>query len=191
MKTGIPIIISAPSGAGKTTIIGLLMKKMKALAYSVSGTTRPPAGKEKNGIDYFFITKKEFLQKKKQGKFIETAVVHGQRYGTFKEQLDRKLKSGRDVILDIDVVGALNVKKQYPRAFLIFIAAPSMEILRDRMRKRRRDTEKDITRRLKNAKKEMRYRKFYDSIIVNDKLREALRELIKIIKKIKEGEKCR
>ena len=182
MKTGIPIIISAPSGAGKTTLIKLLMKKVRGLSYSVSATTRPPSKKEKNGRDYFFISEKEFLQRKKANEFIETALVHGHHYGTLKKQLDQKLKTGKDVILDVDVVGAINVRKHCPQSLLIFIAPPSMKILEERIKKRHRDTEKEIQRRLKNARKEMRYKKFYDYVIVNDKLDRAFNELKKIVK---------
>ncbi|MFA5779252.1 MAG: guanylate kinase [Elusimicrobiota bacterium] len=181
MKTGIPIIISAPSGAGKTTLIKLLMRNVRGLFYSVSATTRPPSKKEKNGRDYFFISEKEFLQKKKANEFIETAQVHGHHYGTLKKQLDQKLKTG-DVILDVDVIGAINVRKHYPQSLLIFIAPPSMKILEERIKNRHRDTEKEIQRRLKNARKEMRYKKFYDYVIVNDKLDKAFNKLKKIIK---------
>ena len=108
MNTGIPIIISAPSGAGKTTLIKLLMKKVRGLSYSVSATTRPPSKKEKNGRDYFFISEKEFLQRKKANEFIETARVHGHYYGTLKKQLDQKLKTGKDRELWLtDAVGQL------------------------------------------------------------------------------------
>ena len=182
MKTGIPIVISAPSGAGKTTLIKLLMKKVRGLSYSVSATTRPLSKKEKNGRDYFFISAKEFLKRKKANEFIETALVHGHHYGTLKKQLDQKLKTGKDVILDVDVVGAINVRKHCPQSLLIFIAPPSMKILEERIKKRHRDTEKEIQRRLKNARKEMRYKKFYDYIIVNDKLDRAFNELKKIVK---------
>lgn len=182
MKTGIPIVISAPSGAGKTTLIKLLMKKVRGLSYSVSATTRPPSKNEKNGRDYFFISEKEFLQRKKANEFIETAQVHGHHYGTLKKQLDQKLKTGKDVVLDVDVVGALNVRKYCPQSLLIFIAPPSMEILEERIKNRHRDPEKEIQRRLKNARKEMRYKKFYDYVIVNDKLDRAFNELKKIVK---------
>jgi len=186
MKTGIPIIISAPSGAGKTTLIKLLMKKVRGPSYSVSATTRPPSKNEKNGRDYFFISAKEFLRRKKANEFVETALVHGHHYGTLKKQLDKKLKAGEDVVLDVDVIGALNVKKYYPQSLLIFIAPPSMKILEERIRNRHRDTEKEIQRRLKNSRKEMGYKKFYDYVIVNDKLNRAFNELKKIVKNRRE-----
>ncbi|MDD5687278.1 MAG: guanylate kinase [Elusimicrobia bacterium] len=183
MRDGIPIVISAPSGAGKTTLVNLILKDIKGLAFSVSSTTRPPSPKEKEGRDYFFISEKEFLKKKKAGKFIETALVHGHHYGTLKKQLDEKLKKGKDVILDIDVQGAMNIRKIYPQALLIFIVPPSTKVLSERLRERHRDSEKEIKKRLHNARKEMKYRKFYDYTVVNDSLKKAFSKLESIIKK--------
>ncbi len=165
------------------------MKKVREISYSVSATTRPSSKKEKNGRDYFFISEKEFLQRKKAKEFIETAQVHGHHYGTLKKQLDQKLKTGKDVVLDIDVVGALNVKKYYPQSLLIFIVPPSMKALETRLRKRHRDSEKDIQKRLRDARKEMKCRKFYDYVIVNDSLKNAFRKLKDII--TEERQKCR
>ncbi|MFH1540858.1 MAG: guanylate kinase [Elusimicrobiota bacterium] len=181
-QNGIPIVISAPSGAGKTTLIKLLMKKVRGFSYSVSDTTRSTTLKEKNGKDYFFISKKEFLRRKKAGEFIETAIVHGYYYGTPKKQLDGKLKSGKNVILDIDVIGAINIKKYYPQSLLIFIAPPSIKILEERIKNRHRDSKSDIQKRLKNARKEISYKKFYDYVIINDSIKRAFDELKKIIK---------
>ncbi|OGS33190.1 MAG: guanylate kinase [Elusimicrobia bacterium RIFOXYC2_FULL_34_12] len=182
MKPGIPIVISAPSGAGKTTIVNLILKRIKGLKYSISTTTRPPSKNEKNGRDYYFLSKKEFLNKRKARKFIETAIVHGYYYGTLKEKLDNNLKKGKDVVLNIDVKGALNVKKIYPESLLIFVIPPSMKVLEDRLRKRHRDSEQEIKKRLKNAKMEMEYRKYYDYIVVNDSLEKAFNEIKNIIK---------
>ncbi|MBN1383597.1 MAG: guanylate kinase [Elusimicrobia bacterium] len=188
MKTkGIPVVISSPSGGGKTTLIKLALKRLKGLTYSISATTRPPSAQEKHGKSYFFMSKSEFLKKKKSKKFVETAVVHGHYYGTLHEQLEKKLETGKNVVLDIDVVGALNVKKKYPQSLLIFVVPPSMKILADRLRARHRDLEKDIAKRLRNARKEMKYRKYYDYIIINDSLEEAFEKL----KKIYERETCR
>jgi guanylate kinase len=181
-KTGIPIVISAPSGAGKTTLVHLALKRIKKLVYSITATTRQKSRKERHGKDYFFLKVEEFLKKKKANAFVETATVHGHYYGTLKEQLERKLASGSDVILAIDVKGALNVQKQYPAAVLIFIAPPSMKVLENRLRKRHRDSEKDMQKRLRNARKEMRYRKFYDYVIVNDSLKNAFRKLKNVIR---------
>ncbi|MEW6555894.1 MAG: guanylate kinase [Elusimicrobiota bacterium] len=181
MKTGIPFVISAPSGAGKTTLVRLALRRIKGLVYSVTATTRPKSNNEKHSRDYFFLTRKKFLKKKKKKEFVETAVVHGYLYGTLKRQLETKLVNN-DVLLAIDVQGALNVKKQYPDAVLIFIAPPSMKVLESRLRKRHRDSETEIQKRLRNARKEMGYRKFYDYIIVNDSLKNAFQQLKKIIK---------
>ena len=180
-KKGIPIVISAPSGAGKTTLIKLILKRFKGLTYSVSATTRPLSAQEKHGQAYFFISKKEFLKKKKAKKFIETAIVHNHYYGTLQEQLERKLKTGKNVVLDVDVIGALNVRKKYPQALLIFIDSPSMKALAHRLRSRHRDSEKEIARRLHNARKEMKYKKFYDYVVINNSLKDAFRKLKKII----------
>jgi guanylate kinase len=183
MKKGIPIVISAPSGAGKTTLVKLVHKHIKGLLCSVSATTRLPASGEKNGEDYFFMSEKEFLKNKKANKFVETAIVHGHHYGTLKEQLDKRLRTGKDVVLNIDVKGALNVKKIYPEALLIFIVPPSMKILAERLKKRHRDSEIEIKKRLNNAKREMLYKKYYNYVVVNDSLRRACKELESIMKK--------
>ncbi|OGS45694.1 MAG: guanylate kinase [Elusimicrobia bacterium RIFOXYD2_FULL_34_15] len=182
MKLGIPIVLSAPSGAGKTTLVNLILKKIKGLGHSISTTTRPPLHGERNGKDYFFLSKREFLRKKKANKFVETAIVHGYYYGTLKEQLDKNLKAGKNVVLNIDVKGALNVKKIYPESLLIFIVPPSMNILKRRLKDRQRDTEKEIEKRLKNAKKEMKYQKYYDYVVVNDILQEAFNKIKRILK---------
>lgn len=181
-RRGIPIVCSSPSGAGKTTLIRLIKKNMGGFGYSISATTRPISGQEINGKDYFFLTEKEFALKKKRGEFVETAMVHGYHYGTLKSQLDEQLKKGRDVLMDIDIIGALNVKKSYPEALLIFITAKSLKVLEDRLIKRGRDPEKAIKRRLKNARKEIKYKKYYDYVIVNDVLKDALKQFINIIK---------
>jgi len=189
MKTGIPIVISAPSGAGKTTLVHLALRRIKGLVFSITATTRQKSKREKHGRDYFFLTEKEFLKKKKTNAFIETAMVHGHYYGTLKEQLERKLASGSDAILAIDVKGALNVQKQYSDAVLIFIAPPSMKVLENRLRKRHRDSENDMQKRLRNARREMQYRKYYDYIIVNDSLKNAFKRLKDVIKK-ERGKRC-
>ena len=181
-RRGIPIVFSAPSGAGKTTIIRLIEPKLRGLGYSVSATTRPKSDQEVDGKDYFFLSTKEFLKKKRLGEFVETANVHGHYYGTLKTQLDKQLDSGFDVLMDIDVIGARNVKKLYPRSLMIFIVPPSMKILGERLRKRGRDSERAIRKRLVNAKKELRYKKYYDYVIVNDDLGTAGREIEKILR---------
>ncbi|OQA91313.1 MAG: Guanylate kinase [Elusimicrobia bacterium ADurb.Bin231] len=182
MKKGIPIVVSSPSGAGKTTLIRNLKKKVKGFGYSVSATTRPKSSQEIDGKDYFFLSEKDFLKRKKACEFVETAIVHGYYYGTLKSQLDKQLLLGKDVLMDLDVIGALNVKKLYPEALLIFIKAPSMKILEERIRKRSRDPEKAIQKRLRNARKELKYTKYYDYVIVNDILAEASKQFIDIIK---------
>ena len=181
-RLGMPIVCSSPSGAGKTTLIRLVKKKLGGFGYSISATTRPISGQEINGKDYFFLTVKEFLAKKRKGEFVETAKVHGHYYGTLKTQLDAQLQMGKDVLMDIDVIGALNMKKMYPEALLIFITAPSIKVLEDRLVKRGRDSEKDIKKRLHNALKELKFKKYYDYVIVNDVLNVALGEFINIIK---------
>jgi guanylate kinase len=176
MRKGIPIVVSSPSGAGKTTLIRLLKKQMRGFGYSISATTRPRSEQEIDGKDYFFLSGKEFLAKKRRGEFVETALVHGHYYGTLKTQLDTQLKLGKDVLMDIDVIGALNVKRLYPEALLIFITAPSVKVLEQRIRARGRDSEQDIKRRLHNAHKEMEYKKHYDVVVINDDLPTALKE---------------
>lgn len=181
-KNGMIIIVSAPSGAGKTSICDAIIKDDKNIVYSVSTTTRAPRTGEKNGREYFFVDEKTFKQDIKSGKFAEWAKVHDNYYGTSKKVLHGTLSKGRDVLLDIDVQGALNIKKQYKHALMLFIMTPTLEELKNRLIKRNKDSVKTIKTRIENAKKEIKYICKYDYLIINDKLKESISNVKAVIK---------
>ena len=174
-------IISAPSGAGKTTLCREVLKRFKDITYSISYTTRKPRNGEQDGIDYHFITKEEFKRKIKNNKWAEWAEVYGNFYGTSTEFLDACLASGKHILLDIDVQGSMQIKKRYPDSITIFIMPPSSETLRARLESRGTDSRQVIERRLEIAKKEMKKKDLYRHVIINDQLSKAVSELIKII----------
>lgn len=174
-------IISAPSGAGKTTLCREVLKRFKDITYSISYTTRKPRNGEQDGIDYHFITKEEFKRKIKNNKWAEWAEVYGNFYGTSTEFLDTCLASGKHILLDIDVQGSMQIKKRYPDSIAIFIMPPSSETLRARLESRGTDSRQVIERRLEIAKKEMKKKDLYRHVIINDQLSKAVSELIKII----------
>jgi len=173
-KYGMIIIVSAPSGAGKTSICDAIIKDDKNIIYSVSTTTRAPRAGEKSGREYFFVDEKTFKRDIKSGKFIEWAKVHDNYYGTSKKVLLGALSKGRDVLLDIDVQGALNIKKQYKNASMLFIMTPTLKELKNRLIKRNKDSVKTIQTRIENARKEIKYVHKYDYLIINDKLKESI-----------------
>jgi guanylate kinase len=174
-------VISAPSGAGKTTICRHLSKKNKKLKYSISCTTRPKRPGEKNGIDYHFLNENEFKKTAKSGGFAEWALVHGYYYGTPKKILNGFLKRGFDVIMDIDVQGGLKMKSSYPEAVLIFVMTPSFKELGMRLKLRRKDNGEIIKRRLHNACNEVKSLPRYEYLVINDKLKKAEKEVEAII----------
>lgn len=176
-------IVSAPSGAGKTTLCNSLRERFPDILYSISFTTRPPRAGETDGIDYYFIPKDEFVKGIELSRWAEWAEVHGNFYGTSSEFLDRKLAAGNDVLLDIDVQGTLQILRHYPDSVTIFIMPPSLDVLRSRLESRNTDTEDVISTRLVNAKKEMASKDRYQYIIVNDRLPEAVSELISIVER--------
>ncbi|MBI4844240.1 MAG: guanylate kinase [Nitrospirae bacterium] len=174
-------IVSAPSGAGKTTLCRETIKKLPRLVHSVSYTTRPPRRGEKNGIDYFFVTKERFNRMRERGEFAEWAMVHGNLYGTSIRKLEELKSKGYDIILDIDVQGADQMRRVYKDAFLIFILPPSGIALKKRLRNRKSDSKAEISRRIEKARDEMSRYGDYDFIIINDNLHDALKELESII----------
>ena len=186
-EEGLLIVISAPSGTGKTTLCHMLLKEFNNAVFSVSFTTRKPRKGEVNGKDYWFVSKEEFERRIKEGDFLEWAKVYGNYYGTSKSQVLKALKEGKDVILDIDTQGALQVKERFPEAVLIFILPPSFKELENRLRKRGTDPEEVIEKRLKFAKEEIKRARFYDYIVVNDELEVAYFKLKSIIT----AEKCK
>ena len=176
-------IISAPSGGGKTTLSKAVFNRFKDILYSVSYTTRPPRNGEQNGVDYYFIQKKDFLKMIESGYWAEWAEVHGNYYGTSAEFLEKGLSSGRNMLLDIDVRGTIQILKNYPNSITIFIMPPSLETLRKRLEMRRTENRTTIKRRLLTAEKEMNQKKLYRYIIVNDELSVSIEKLAAIIEK--------
>jgi len=190
-KRGHLFVISGPSGAGKGTIRRELFKRLPDLIYSVSCTTRPPREGEINGVDYYFIGADEFAEKQRCGDFLEWAFVHGNYYGTPKDDVLKHLEEGKDVILEIDVQGAINIKKAFPEAVLIFILPPSEEALKQRLLSRGTESEESLKIRLSNAAFEMKLVGIYDHAIINDDVKRATDELVDIIMSYRKGEKER
>ncbi|MDM8525185.1 guanylate kinase [Desulfococcaceae bacterium HSG8] len=182
-KPGHLFVISAPSGAGKTTLCKALCERFPDIRFSISYTSRPSRADETDGVDYYFITKETFIKGIENGKWAEWAEVHGNFYGTSSELLNRTLSAGHDVLLDIDVQGAMQIVRNYPDSVTIFIMPPSPEILRVRLESRSTDSSDVIATRLLNAEKEMAEKDRYRHIIVNDRLPEAIAELISIVEK--------
>ena len=170
------IVVAAPSGAGKSSLVKALLELDSHLAVSVSHTTRAPRGQEKHGREYWFISEPDFRQMAAQGDFFEWAEVHGNLYGTSKTRLEKIIAGGYDVILDIDTQGAEQIKETYGHGVFIFILPPSMTELRHRLEKRMSNTREDRERRLKQAVKEIRAYSMYDYVIVNDLLKSSLRK---------------
>lgn len=183
-KTGKIIIISAPSGTGKSTIINKLMAMPDLdLKFSVSATNRAPREGEKDGINYYFLTTEEFTRKIKEDAFIEYEEVYaGRYYGTLKSEVSRILNDGHNLILDIDVKGGVNVKKLYPDAAAIFILPPSIDTLRQRLINRGTDDEETINQRVAKAEYELSFASKYDYSVVNDDLEKAVKETKTIIR---------
>ena len=179
-RTGKLFIISAPSGCGKTTLCRMLISRLPRIARSVSLTTRPPRRGEKNGRDYLFVTEKEFKRERKKG-LLEWAKNFGDYYGTPRERVLRLLARGIDVILAIDVKGAMKVKRSYPDGVFIFILPPSLSELRKRLRRRKTDGRSEISKRIKAARKELSYLPRYTYSVVNDNLKKAADRLAAII----------
>ena len=180
MKKGKFIVISGPSGVGKGTICNKLLNELNAW-YSVSMTTRSPREGETNGINYFFVTKEEFLKKIEDGEFLEYNYYNDNYYGTSKKVVLDKIEQGINVFSEIDVNGARNIKKLFPDALLIYIAPPSMEELKKRLIGRGTDSIERINQRLAIAEEEMKQVDFYDYVIVNDDIDKATNEVRKII----------
>lgn len=194
---GILFVVSAPSGAGKSTLTERLMKSVPGISFSVSTTTRPIRSGEQEGVDYHYVDHERFEEMIERGEFIEHATVHGHHYGTRWETVEKTLASDRDLLLDIDVQGAAQIRGRirnfvpqsrnshsitpFPAVF-VFIMPPSLEILAGRLRGRGTDSEETIRRRLENAEGEMRRSKEYDHIVINADVDEAAERLISIVR---------
>ncbi len=175
-------VVSAPSGAGKTTLCTTLLLKFPRISYSVSHTTRKPRKDEEHGKDYYFISIDDFENKIKNNFWVEWAKVHGNYYGTSRRHLAGQLEQGMNVLLEIDIKGAKQIKKIFPGAVTIFIMPPSTGVLEERLRSRATDTDEIIELRLKNARAEMDQKHFYDYIVVNNDLDMASREICNIVR---------
>jgi guanylate kinase len=186
-RRGTLFVVSAPSGAGKTTLCREARLRVPHLAYSVSCTTRAPRPGEVDGQDFRFISREAFLAMRERGELAEWASVHGNLYGTPSRPLETALHDGRDVLLDIDTQGATQLRQRYPEAVLVFVVAPSMAELEQRLRERRSDADQDIARRLARARDEIALWKQYDYLIVNRDVKEAIDQLMAVI----QAERCR
>ena len=176
-----PIILSAPSGGGKTTITKELLARRTDLGYSVSATTRSPRHAEAHGHDYHFLSHADFIARQQAGEFAEWAEVHGKLYGTLRSEVDRVLDSGRHVIMDIDVQGAAKFAAAFPASVLIFLVPPSAEVLIRRLMARRTEKAPDLLVRLETAKRELEAVHQYEYVVVNADLEQAVRETSAII----------
>jgi guanylate kinase len=186
-RRGTLFVVSAPSGAGKTTLCREARLRVPDLAYSVSYTTRGPRPGEIDGTDFVFVTEAQFRALQAQNEFAEWATVHGNLYGTRASVLESALVTGTDLLLDIDTQGAAQLRARYPEAVLVFIVVPTMSQLAQRLRERRSDAETEIARRLRRAREEITLWRTYDYLIVNRDLKEAAEHLTAIIT----AERCR
>ena len=184
---GLLIVISGPSGAGKGTICKALLEKIDDLFISVSATTRSPREGEVDGVNYHFLTKEDFISKVERNDFLEYAEVHGNMYGTPKFKVEEMLEQGKNVILEIDIQGALKVKENFSEGVFIFILPPSMEELKQRIIKRGSETQESLMTRFKNAYQEINYVSKYNYAVVNDEVDTAVEKIEGIIV----AEKCR
>lgn len=176
------LVLSAPSGAGKSTICNLLLERNPDFRLSISATTRPPRGNERNAVEYFFLSKDEFFAKVERNEFLEYAEVHGHYYGTLKSSVEALLQQGFTVLFDIDVIGALNIKKQYPEAMLIFIRPPSQEELIHRLKNRKTENEAQIQKRLERLPMEYENARYFDHQVVNDDLLSTVERVEQLIR---------
>ena len=182
--TGKLIIFSAPSGSGKSTLVHFLMDRDSSFGFSVSATSRPPRGEERHGVDYFFFTPDEFRARIAADEFVEYEEVYpGRFYGTLKSQVERQLEQ-QNILFDVDVKGGCSLKKYYgERALFIFVQAPSIEALRERLVRRGDTAPEEIEKRVGKAEYEMTFAKFADRVIVNDDLDKAKQDLMAVVEK--------
>lgn len=180
-KKGSIFIISGPSGCGKNTVYDALTQRTDSLMQTVSVTTRAPRNGETDGVDYYFVSKDEFMRKIADGEFIEYVNYGENYYGTLKSEVERITSCGKNVVLVIEVRGALNIKKAFPEAKSVFILPPSLEELRKRILSRGENTQQELETRLSIAEEEMKFRDSYDYCVVNDNLNECVDEIYNII----------
>jgi guanylate kinase len=178
---GFPVILSAPSGGGKTTIAKALLARRPDLGYSVSCTTRSPRPGEVEGRDYYFISRADFIAERERGAFAESAVVHGNLYGTLRREVERVIAEGKHVVMDIDVQGASQFAKAFPNSVTIFILPPSAEVLLDRLRSRKTESPAQLAARLQSALQELQQVDEYEYVVVNDDLERAVASVGSIV----------
>ena len=176
-----PIILSAPSGGGKTTIAKELLRRRTDLGYSVSCTTRNPRVGEVEGRDYYFLSLAEFERRRDAGEFAESAEVHGNMYGTLRSEIERVLSSGRHVVMDIDVQGAQQFTRAFPQSVTIFVLPPSAEVLLERLRRRRTESKEQLAKRLQSALQELQAVELYQYVVTNDDLAKAVHRVSSIV----------
>ena len=181
-------VISAPSGAGKTTVIKELFRKLPGLSFSISATTREKRKDEKDKVDYFFLSKEEFDDAVKRGEFVEWEEVFGNYYGTLKSEIEQGTKDKTDLILDVDVKGALSIKNLLPRAVTIFMEAPTRDLV-DRLKQRKTDTHEQISKRIQRMEMELSQKNKFDFVVMNETnhegIEQAVNKIINIINKSK------
>ena len=176
-----PIILSAPSGGGKTTIARELLRRRTDLGYSVSCTTRSPRVGEVEGRDYYFLSLAEFERRRDAGEFAESAQVHGNMYGTLRSEIERVLGSGKHVVMDIDVQGAQQLTRVFPQSVTIFVLPPSAEVLLERLRRRRTESKEQLAKRLQSALQELQAVELYQYVVTNDELVKAVQRVSAVV----------
>lgn len=176
-----PIIVSAPSGTGKTSIAKALLARRKDLGYSVSCTTRPPRPGEIPGTDYYFLSRSEFVAKREEGEFAESAEVHGNLYGTLRSEVLRVLNSGRHVLMDIDVQGAAQFTRVFPHSVTVFVLPPTADALLERLKQRKTESLQETADRLQSALQELQSVDEYEYVVVNDDLSQAVERVEAIV----------
>jgi len=176
-------VFSAPSGSGKTTIVRDVLKNFSEFVFSVSATTRKRRNTEKEGVDYYFISEEEFKKKIDNGEFVEWEKFYDYYYGTIKSLVDGNLAKGLSTVFEVDVKGAISIKKVYKNSVLIFIAPPSIDVLKDRLIKRNTETDEDLKKRIERAEMELSFKDQFDYVVSNVNLEEAKKEVKKIIEK--------
>jgi guanylate kinase len=183
-ETGKLIVFSAASGAGKTTIVKEILKKFPQLVFSISATTRPKREIETDGVEYYFLSEEEFKKKIENNEFIEWEKFYDYYYGTLKSFITGNIEAGKQVLLELDVKGALTIKRLYPYAHLVYISPPSFEELVNRLRQRNTESESDFLKRIDRAKMELSLKDQFDYIIENRELDTAIKEAKSLVKKI-------
>jgi guanylate kinase len=183
-KQGRIIAVSSPSGGGKTSVVKKILKDFPEIVFSVSATTRPKRSNEVNGVDYHFISDKEFENKIKKNEFIEWERFYDYYYGTLKSTINENIPAGRSVLFEIDVKGALSLKNIYSNSILIFIDPPSFDELVKRLKRRRTETDVDLQKRIDRAKMELSFKEKFDYIFVNDDLEKVYKQIKNLIKNI-------